>query len=219
MILDLSLGDTSGGELLAQLTQADIAIPPVIIYTGRELTSAEEQELRPHSEAIILKGVRSQERLLDEVSLFLHQVVDTMPERKRQVILDLHDTDAALRGKIVLVVDDDMRTVFAVSKLLADHGMQPHKAENGERALALLGELPHVDIVLTDIMMPVLDGFETIKRIRAQQRFSRLPIIALTAKAMKGDQERCLAAGANDYMPKPVDPDRLLSMLRVWLHR
>jgi CheY-like chemotaxis protein/signal transduction histidine kinase/HAMP domain-containing protein len=220
MILDLTLGDMSGNALLSQLAgEPDITVPPVIIHTARDLTSAEEQELLLHSEAIVLKGVRSHERLLDEVSLFLHQVVSAMPERKRQVILDLHDSDAALRGKHVLVVDDDMRTVFAVSKLLADHGMQPHKAENGEKALALLDELPQVDILLTDIMMPVLDGYETIKRIRAQQRFSRLPIIALTAKAMKGDQERCLAAGASDYMPKPVDAERLLSMLRVWLHR
>jgi CheY-like chemotaxis protein/HAMP domain-containing protein len=220
MILDLALGDMTGSSLLAQLAERpEISLPPVIIYTARDLTSAEEQELREYSESIILKGVRSHERLLDEVSLFLHQVVSAMPEKKRQVILDLHDSDAVLRGKKVLVVDDDMRTVFAISRLLTDHGMEPLKAENGERALALLDEMPQVDIVLTDIMMPVLDGFETIRRIRSQQRFSRLPVIALTAKAMKGDQEQCLAAGANDYMPKPVDPDRLLSLLRVWLHQ
>jgi CheY-like chemotaxis protein len=141
-----------------------------------------------------------------------------MPEEQRKIIHDLHDTDASLRGKKVLVVDDDMRTTFAISRWLAESGMQPLKAENGERALEVLKDNPDVDIVLMDVMMPVMDGYETTRRIRVQERFHRLPIIALTAKALPEDREKCLAAGASDYLPKPVDTKRLISMMRVWLY-
>jgi len=220
MILDLGLWDVDGDELLAKLaTDAEIDMPPVIVYTARDLTWDEDVRLRGYSDSIIIKGVRSDERLLDEVTLFLHRAVDAMPESKRKVITDLHDSDAMLKGKTVLLVDDDMRALFAMTKLLSDRGMQVVKANDGQKALDALADDPAIDAVLMDIMMPVLDGYETMKRIRAQDRFEKLPIIALTAKAMKGDKEKIMVAGANDYLPKPVDQDRLISMLRVWLYR
>jgi CheY-like chemotaxis protein/signal transduction histidine kinase/HAMP domain-containing protein len=219
VVLDLGLPDMDGGELLARLEQEGVTLPPVVVYTARDLTLDEEAAIRDRADSIVIKDVRSQERLLDEVSLFLHRVVSGMSEKKRKVIQDLHDTDALLKDKKVLVVDDDMRTTFAVSHLLADCGMKPLKAENGDRALRLLDEQPDTDLVLMDIMMPVMDGYETMRRIRAQERFRTLPIIALTAKAMPEDREKCLAAGANDYLPKPLDQRRLFSMMRVWLCR
>ncbi len=220
MILDLGLRDMDGDTLLKTLQQDEtVELPPIIIYTARDLTPEEEMKLRSYSDSIIIKSACSEERLLDEVTLFLHRVVAEMPASKRQVITSLYDSDALLREKKVLIVDDDMRTVFALSKLLSERGMKTLKAENGEKAVKLLAEQPEVDLVLMDIMMPGLDGYEAIKRIRAQDRFKQLPIIALTAKAMKGDQERCMEAGASDYLTKPVDQDRLISMMRVWLYR
>jgi len=220
VILDLGLGDMDGRELLKRLEQqGQIDVPPIVIYTGRDLSWDENLDLRSLSDSIIIKDVRSDERLLDEVSLFLHRVVAEMPAERRQVIANLHDTNALLRGRKVLLVDDDMRALFALTKILAERDMEVLKAENGERALEILERHPDVDIVLMDIMMPVLDGLETMRRIRTQRRFAKLPIIALTAKAMKGDQEECHDAGASDYMAKPVDPERLLSMMRVWLYR
>ncbi len=219
VILDLGLPDFDGYELLTRVDREGVELPPVIVYTARDLTWEEGLDLSLFSDSIIIKDVRSEERLLDEVSLFLHRVVADMAEDKRRMIAGLHDSDAALRDKKVLVVDDDMRTLFALSKILSDRGMLILKAENGQKALDRLAQEPDVDIVLMDIMMPVLDGYKTMERIRAQDQFKRLPIIALTAKAMRGDQERCVAAGASDYLPKPVDQDRLVSMLRVWLHR
>ena len=219
VVLDLKLPDMEGGEILATLEQEGVELPPIIVHTTRDLTRDEEAGLREHAESIVIKDVRSQERLLDEVSLFLHRMVSRMPEKKQKLIRDLHDTDELLRNKKVLVVDDDMRTTFAVARLLSARGMKTLKAEDGERALRLLEEEPDVDLVLMDIMMPVMDGYETMKRIRDQDRFHKLPIIALTAKAMPEDREKCLAAGANDYLPKPVDEGRLVSMMRVWLCR
>lgn len=219
VILDPELPDMDGLKLLRTLVDEGVPLPPVIIHTARDLTAEEEMGLREHAESIILKDVRSEERLLDEVSLFLHQVVNRMPDKQKQIITSLHDTDTLLKGKKVLIVDDDMRTTFALSKLLCERGMTALKAENGERALSALAQNPDVHLVLMDIMMPVMDGYETMERIRAQAPFRTLPIIALTAKAMKEDQQRCLACGANDYMPKPVDPQRLISMMRVWLYR
>jgi len=219
VVLDLGLPDMDGNELLARLESDGVPLPPVIVYTARDLTMDEETAIRSRAESIVIKDVRSQERLLDEVSLFLHRIVSRMPDKKRKVIQDLHDTDALLKGKKILVVDDDMRTTFAVAHLLTGSGMKPVKAENGERALRLLDEQPDIDLVLMDIMMPVMDGYETMKRIRAEDRFRTLPIIALTAKAMEEDREKCLAAGADDYLPKPVDPARLFSLMRVWLCR
>jgi len=219
VVLDLGLPDMDGDELLAALEREGVELPPVVVHTGRDLTSEEEMSLREHAESIVIKDVRSQERLLDEVSLFLHCIVSRMPEKSRKIIQDLHNTDALLRGKKVLIVDDDMRTAFAMSQLLSGRGVETLKAENGKRALRLLAEHPDVDLVLMDIMMPVMDGYEAMKRIRGQERFRKLPIIVLTAKAMPEDREKCLEAGANDYLPKPVEQQRLISMLRVWLHR
>lgn len=219
MVLDLGLPDMDGGELLARLEQEGVTLPPVVVYTARELTQDEEELLRERAESIVIKDVRSQERLLDEVSLFMHRVVNQMPDQKRKVIQDLHDTDVLLQDKKILVVDDDMRTTFALAHLLSGYGMKPLKAANGEKALRLLQEQPDIDLVLIDIMMPVMDGYETIQHIRAQPQFRQLPIIALTAKAMPEDREKCLAVGANDYLPKPLDQDRLFSLMRVWLCR
>lgn len=219
MVLDLDLPDMNSRQMLARLRQEGESLPPVIIHTARKLTVEEEADLRKYACAIVIKDVRSQERLLDEVSLFLHRVVRRMPEEKRNIIRNLHDTDELLRGKRILIVDDDMRTTFAVSRLLAERGMNPLKAENGERALKLLDSEPDISLVLMDIMMPVMDGYEIITRIRSREEFQKLPIIALTAKAMPEDREKCLAAGADDYLSKPVDPERLISLIRVWLYR
>jgi CheY-like chemotaxis protein len=163
--------------------------------------------------------VRSEERLLDEASLFLHRVVDGMPAMKRRIITNLHDADVMLRGRKVLIVDDDMRNVFALSKIMTEKGIITLKAENGRKAIELLEDHLDIDLVLMDIMMPVMDGYETMRRIRAQDRFRKLPIIALTAKAMKQGREHCLAAGASDYLSKPVNIKRLFSMMRVWMYK
>ncbi len=221
VILDLMLKDMNGDELLETLQkEGEVEIPPVVIYTARDLTHDEEMRLRElHASTIVLKDVRSQERLLDEVSLFLHSVVKEMPPGKQRIISDLHDTDAMLHGRKVMVVDDDMRTMFALTRFLQEHGIKTLKAENGIKALQLVEQNPDIELVLMDIMMPEMDGFETIEHIRAQSAFKQLPIIALTAKAMKEDRDRCLKVGASDYLSKPVQQDRLLSMMRVWLYR
>jgi len=220
MILDLGLPDMTGFQLLKALeAEAGITIPPVIVYTGKELSREEDGQLREYAQSIIIKGVKSEERLLDEASLFLHRVVSKLPEKKRQMITSLHDTDGMFQDKTVLIVDDDMRNVFALTKVLEEKGMRILKAENGQKALDILKDTPEVDLVLMDIMMPVMDGYETMKRIRAQEAFRKLPIIALTAKAMKDDKMHCIAAGASDYLPKPLDVSRLSSMMRVWLYR
>ncbi len=219
VVLDLGLPDMDGGELLARLEHEGVGLPPVIIHTARDLTREEEIALRERAESIVIKDVRSQERLLDEVSLFLHRVVSKMPAEKKEMILNLHETDTLLKGKKVLIVDDDMRTTFALSRFLTGKGLQTLKAENGERALRILDEVPDVDLVLMDIMMPEMDGYEAMERIRSQNRFRKLPIIALTAKAMLEDRARCVASGASDYLPKPVDQGRLISMMRVWLYK
>ncbi len=220
MILDLGLPDMNGLEVIRRV-QADegAVLPPVIVYTARELTREEEYEIRGCTESVILKGERSRERLLDEASLFMHRAIEKMPEKQRRVILDLHDPDVMFRGKRVLIVDDDMRNVFALARVLEEKGVQTIKAENGERALEMLETHPDMDLVLMDIMMPVLDGYETMRRIRAREEFRKLPVLALTAKAMQGDRERCIEAGANDYLKKPVDVKRLLSLMRVWMYR
>jgi CheY-like chemotaxis protein len=220
MILDLGLPDMSGFDLLKKMDTDDrVTPPPVVIYTGRELTSKEDSELRKYSGSIIIKGARSAERLLDETSLFLHQVVEKMPEEKRKMITGLHDLDQMFSDRTILIVDDDMRNVFALSKALQSRGIKTLKAENGLRALEILEQSHSVDLILMDIMMPVMDGYETMQKIRAQSKFNKLPIIALTAKAMARDKDDCITAGANDYLAKPVDMDRLMSMMRVWLYR
>jgi len=219
MILDLGLPDMTGFELLQSLEQFETNLPPVIVYTGRDLSKEEDAELRNYADSIIIKGVRSEERLLDETSLFLHRLVNKMPENKKRMILDLHETDQLFKGKKVLIVDDDMRNVFALSKLLSDKGMNILKAENGRKAIEIISSEPEIDLVIMDIMMPEMDGYETIRRIRAKEEFYDIPIIAVTAKAMKKDYQDCIAAGASDYLPKPVDIERLFSIMRVWLYR
>jgi signal transduction histidine kinase/DNA-binding response OmpR family regulator/HAMP domain-containing protein len=218
MVLDLGLPDKQGMALLQELHQTDgLSIPPVVVYTGQDLNREEELELRNYSGAIILKDARSEERLLDEVSLFLHRVLVDDPSSDNQPIKGVRSNSEKLKGKKVLIVDDDLRTLFALSKLLYEEDIVPLKANGGEQALDLLKENPDVDVVLTDIMMPEMDGYELISNIRAQKEFENLPVIALTAKAMKGDRERCLEAGASDYLAKPVEPYRLFSLLQVWL--
>jgi CheY-like chemotaxis protein len=219
MVLDLGLPDMSGFELLDRLAADHIAIPPVIVYTGRDLTPVEELRIRHYTDSVIIKGVKSEERLLDETALFLHRMVAKLPEQKRRMIASLHEEDTMFQGKKVLVVDDDMRNSFALSKVLAEKGLVVKIANDGQKALDALAHEPPPDLVLMDIMMPVLDGFEAIRRIRAQKAFTTLPIIALTAKAMREDRERCMEVGASDYLAKPVDLERLLSMMRVWLYR
>ena len=220
MILDLGLPDMTGFELLKTLEEnGEVVIPPVIVYTGRELSREEVMELGKHAKSIIIKGVHSDARLLDESSLFLHRVIDNLPHEKRRMVTNLHDVDNVFRGKKVLIVDDDMRNLFALTKILEEKGVCTLKAENGQKAIALLKSEGDVELVLMDIMMPVMDGFEAMTRLRTMPEFHNLPIIALTAKAMKKDHESCLAAGASDYLSKPVDINRLFSMMRVWLYR
>ena len=220
VVLDLGLPDMTGFDLLETLKkEIPHGTPPIIIYTGRELTREENNRLKKYAESIIVKGVKSEERLLDETSLFLHRVVKNLPKQKQEVIENLYKKDAALAGKKVLIVDDDMRNLYALSIVLDEKGMKILEAENGEVALKILEEQPDVDIVLMDIMMPVMDGLETIRRIRKMPGLGRLPIIALTAKAMKDDYDKCLAAGASDYLSKPIDIDRLINLMNVWLYK
>jgi len=189
------------------------------VHTGKALTREDETALRRYAEAIIVKDVHSPERLLDETSLFLHRVEARLPAEKRRMLEQLHDSDATLQGKRVLIVDDDVRNVFALTNALEVRGMEVLFAENGLDGLALLRENPDVDLVLMDVMMPGMDGYETMGAIREDERFVSLPIIALTAKAMKGDREKSIAAGASDYITKPVETDQLVSLMRVWLYR
>lgn len=219
VILDLGLPDISGIELLNQLNDKNISIPPVIIYTGRDLTIDEEDNLKQFVESIIVKGDKSEERLLDEIALFLHQITKNTRTEKQKITTKPYDKEAVLTGKKILLVDDDMRNVFALSKILKEHDMQALKAENGEKAMKILKEHHDTDLILMDIMMPVMDGYQTIKAIRNHPGLKKIPIIALTAKAMHEDKEKCMQAGANDYLTKPVDIDRLLSIMRVWLYK
>ncbi|MCW3127454.1 MAG: histidine kinase [Bacteroidetes bacterium] len=220
IVLDLGLPDMSGFELIKQLEKVkDGTMPPIIIYTGKELSKAENDELQKYAETIIIKGVKSEERLLDETALFLHRTISSMPAAKQKIIAGLYDRESTFVNKRILLVDDDMRNVFALSKVLKERGMEISKAENGLIALDILNKQPSFDLVLMDIMMPEMDGYETMRNIRAQIQFSKLPIIALTAKAMKDDKQKCIDAGANDYITKPVDVERLLSLMRVWLSK
>jgi CheY-like chemotaxis protein/CHASE3 domain sensor protein len=219
IVLDLGLADMSGFDLLEHIHNLEESRRiPVIIHTGQELTREDTQRLQRYAESIIIKGAKSPERLLNEVTLFLHVMESELPEDKQRMIRTTLDTETLLVGKKVLLVDDDMRNIFSLSSVLGEKGMLIVEAENGKVALARLEEHPDVNIVLMDVMMPEMDGYEATRRIREDPRFTRLPVIALTAKAMKGDREACLKAGASDYITKPVDLDRLLSLLRVWLY-
>jgi CheY-like chemotaxis protein len=220
VVLDLKLPDVSGFDLLTQIQQDErLRDTPVIVFTGRELSEAEEAELRRKAKSIVLKGVRSPERLLDETALFLHRVITDLPPAKQRMIEALHHGDEALRNRKVLVVDDDIRNIFALNSLLERHHMEVVNATNGHDAIAALESADNLALVLMDVMMPEMDGYETMRRIRTNPKFRRLPIIALTAKAMHGDREKCLEAGASDYVAKPVNTEQLLSLVRLWLHR
>ena len=220
VVLDLRLPDMSGFDLLEEIQNDDsLRRIPIIVFTGRDLSDSEEAALRRNAKSIVLKGVRSPERLLDETALFLHRVIADLPDSKRKMIEALHESDEPLTGRKVLVVDDDIRNIFALNSLLERHNMEVITATNGQEAIKLVESTENLSLVLMDVMMPEMDGYETMRRIRMRQEFRMLPIIALTAKAMKGDREKCLEAGASDYVAKPVNTDQLLSLVRLWLHR
>jgi len=225
MVLDLSLPDVSGFELLEKMaSHDDVSFPPVIVYTGRALTREEEQQLRKFSRSIIIKDARSPERLLDEVTLFLHQVESNLPAERQRMLQQARDRESLLDGRRILVVEDDARNIFALTSVLEPKGVRVEIARNGREALAALARTQAspdtaVDLVLMDIMMPEMDGLTAMREIRRQPELERLPIIALTAKARKDDQEKCLQAGANDYIAKPLDVEKLLSLVRVWMPR
>jgi CheY-like chemotaxis protein len=220
VVLDLRLPDMSGFELLESLRDdSSLAEVPVIVFTGRELSPEEDAHLHTIARSVVVKGVESPERLLDETALFLHRVVADLPDDKQKMIERLHSSDDDLVGKTVLLVDDDARNIFALSSVLERRGMKVLTATTGNEAIELVESTPDLAIVLMDIMMPEMDGYQTMQVIRANPEFRRLPIIALTAKAMKGDREKCLDAGASDYLAKPVNTEQLLSALRMWLHR
>jgi CheY-like chemotaxis protein len=219
-VVDLRLPDMSGFELLEILqSEPNLRDVPIVVFTGKELTPAEEARLRTVAKSVVLKDVQSPERLLDETSLFLHRVIADLPEDKRRMIERLHGSTEALRGRKVLVVDDDARNIFALTTVLESQDMEVLSATNGRQAIDLIHMTPDLGVVLMDIMMPEMDGYETMREIRKDPRLRSLPILALTAKAMKGDREKCLEAGASDYIAKPVNTDQLLSLLRVWLYR
>jgi CheY-like chemotaxis protein len=220
VVLDLRLPDMSGFEVLVRIRDDEaLRDVPVVVFTGKQLSPEEDAQLHTLARSVVVKGVESPERLLDETALFLHRVVSDLPAEK-QVLLDrLHSSDDDLVGKKVLVVDDDVRNIFALSSVLERRGMMVMTAGTGREAIATLESTTDLAIVLMDIMMPEMDGYETMQVIRQNPSFRRLPIIALTAKAMKGDREKCLEAGASDYLAKPVNTEQLLSALRMWLHR
>jgi CheY-like chemotaxis protein/signal transduction histidine kinase len=223
MVMDLNLPDLSGFELLQQMAEkGEISFPPVIVYTGRSLTADEEQALRRFSRSIIIKDARSPERLLDEVTLFLHQVESQLPVERQLMLRAARDRESALDGRRILIVEDDVRNIFALTSLLEPKGAKIEIARNGREAIEVLTrsmDAPGraIDLVLMDMMMPEMDGITAMREIRKRYEWRKLPIIALTAKAMKDDQEKCLAAGANDYIAKPLDVEKLLSLLRVWM--
>ena len=219
-VLDLRLPDMSGFELLDQV-KADPTLGnvPIVVFTGKDLSTEEERRLKVVAKSVVLKDVQSPERLFDETALFLHRVVADLPEPKQQLLERLHQSNEALRGHKVLVVDDDARNIFALTTVLENQDMDVISATNGRHAIDIIENTPDLSVVLMDIMMPEMDGYTTIREIRKQPEFRSLPILALTAKAMKGDREKCLEAGASDYVAKPVNTEQLLSMLRVWLYR
>jgi CheY-like chemotaxis protein len=220
IVLDLRLPDMSGFEVLRQLSADEtLADVPVVVFTGRELSAEEDAQLHTMARSIVVKGVESPERLLDETALFLHRVVTDLPSEKQRMLERLNSSDEDLVGRTALLVDDDARNIFALSSVLERRGMRVLTATTGKEAVSFVESTPDLAIVLMDIMMPEMDGYQTMEAIRQKPEFRRLPIIALTAKAMKGDREKCLEAGASDYLAKPVNTEQLLSALRMWLHR
>jgi CheY-like chemotaxis protein len=220
VILDLQLPDMTGFEWLERI-EKDLGegAPPVVVYTARDLSEDENRKLSRYTGSIVIKGARSPERLLDEVTLFLHSVESTLSSDQQEVIRMQHNPDKVLQGRTLLLVDDDLRNTFALSKLLKKHGLNIVIADNGQMALDRLKEDKSIELIIMDIMMPIMDGYQAMHEIRAQKALSQVPIIALTARAMPEEQEKCMAAGANDYLTKPVDIERLLTLLRVWLFR
>ncbi len=220
VVLDLKLPDMTGFDLLDRIQEMEgLQDLPIVVFTGKELSADEDQRLRKAAKSVVIKGVESPERLLDETALFLHRVVADLPPAKRRMVQQLHESDEALRDKRVLVVDDDVRNIFALSSVLERHGMEVLTAGTGQEAIEKVADDADIDLVLMDIMMPGMDGYDTIRAIREYPESRALPIVALTAKAMKGDREKCLEAGASDYLAKPVVTDQLLGVLRQWLHR
>jgi CheY-like chemotaxis protein len=220
MVLDLGLPDMTGFDLIEQIRgEAGLAELPIVVYTGKDLTPAEENLLKRLANTVIVKDGQSPEHLFAETALFLHRVEADLPPPKRQMLEHVHLTDPVLSGKKVLIVDDDLRNVFALTSALEAQEMQALYAENGRDGLTRLEENPDVDIVLMDVMLPGMDGHEAMREIRSRKEFRTLPIIALTAKAMKGDREKCIESGASDYISKPVVTEQLLSLLRVWLYK
>ncbi|WP_332675622.1 response regulator, partial [Aromatoleum sp.] len=220
IVLDLGLPGMSGFDLLDHIQSVERhGRVPIIIHSGRELSEDDERRLRRYAESIVIKGAKSPERLLNEVTLFLHQVETELPAKKQRMIRAALDKEAMLEGRKVLLVDDDMRNLFSLSSVLAEKNMVVIEAENGRKALDRLEEHPDVSIVLMDIMMPETDGYTAMREIRRNARFENLPVIAMTAKAMKGDYEKCIDAGASDYIAKPIDVDKLFSLIRVWMYQ
>ena len=219
LILDLTLPDMSGFEIVDQLPTLVNPPPPIIVYTGRELSLEEREQLTRCTSSVVLKGVGSPERLVDDLALFLHSIETSLPASQREILQGIHDPKHGIKGHTVLIVDDDMRNIFALGRVLTDMGLNVESADNGLLGLEKLEEDPDIDLVLMDIMMPVMDGLETMRRIRAQERYADLPIIAITAKAMPEDKAKSMAAGANDYLTKPVDIPQLTALLRMWLHK
>ncbi|MCA1658401.1 MAG: response regulator [Verrucomicrobiaceae bacterium] len=218
VVLDLILPDMSGFELIEKIRDEHEHLP-IIVYTAKDLSPDEEEQLNRLAQTTIVKNVRSPERLFDQTALWLHRDAATLPEEKREILRRLHDPNEVLAGKKVVIVDDDIRNIFAMTSMLERYKMDVRSAETGKAALELLQSEPETDLVLMDIMLPEMDGYETIRVVRTMYGFEQLPIIALTAKAMKGDREKCIDAGASDYISKPVDTERLLMLLRNWLHR
>jgi CheY-like chemotaxis protein len=220
LVLDLRLPDMSGFEVMEQLRDMpSLSELPVVVFTGKDLSPEEDARLRMLARSVIVKDVESPERLLDETALFLHRVVSDLPKEKQNMLDKLHRSDEALVDRKVLIVDDDVRNIFALSSVLERRGMTVLTAGTGREAIQTIESTPDLAIVLMDIMMPEMDGYETMQVIRQNAAFRRLPIVALTAKAMKGDREKCLEAGASEYLAKPVNTEQLLSVLRMWLHR
>jgi CheY-like chemotaxis protein len=209
----------TGFDLLKELDKTGIKKIPVIVYTGKELAKEEITELNKYTRSIIIKGAISPERLLDEVSLFLHSLNTNLSEEQQRIVSRLHDPEEVLKERKILIADDDMRNIYALSQKLNDMGMEVFTAENGSVALQMLKENPDIEIVIMDIMMPVMDGLEAIRKLRKQKQFEKLPVISLTAKAMPEDKQQCMAAGASDYLTKPIDMDQLISLIRIWLYK
>jgi CheY-like chemotaxis protein len=220
VVLDLRLPDMTGFEVLEELAADEhLSEVPVVVFTGRELSPEEDARLHTMARSIVVKGVESPERLLDETALFLHRVVTDLPPEKQRMLERLNSSDEDLVNRTVLLVDDDARNIFALSSVLERRGMHVLTATTGNEAIKHIESNPDIAIVLMDIMMPEMDGYQTMEQVRKNPKFLRLPIVALTAKAMKGDREKCLDAGASDYLAKPVNTEQLLSALRSWLHR